>query len=49
MLNNQDFRIVSDMNRENEIDSKNAGCNLMREIKNLNFNNCKKLIFTSNK
>ena len=29
---NQNFRIISDMHRENENDSSYAGCNLMREI-----------------
>ena len=37
------------MNRPNEADSDHAGCNLMKEIKKLGFQNCKKMIFTSSK
>ncbi len=43
----KDFRIISDMNRENEDDSEYAGCNLMRWLRDNNFKNCKKMIFTS--
>jgi len=49
LLKNQNFRIISDMKRENEYDSSNAGCNLMHEINKLGFTECKKMIFTSNK
>jgi hypothetical protein len=37
------------MNRPNEEDSTFAGCNLMKEIKKLGFQYCKKMIFTSSK
>ena len=42
------FRIISDMTRENEKDSGNAGANFMAAI-DLDFKNIKKLVFTSSK
>ncbi len=41
------FRIISDMSRENEKDSGNAGANFMKQAINLGYNDCKKLVFTS--
>ena len=35
------------MTRENEDDPKNAGCKFLKEIEKLKFNDCKKMIFTS--
>jgi hypothetical protein len=42
------FRIISDMTRENEKDSGNAGANFMKAI-NRDFKDIKKLVFTSSK
>ena len=44
----KNFRIISDMTRENEKDSGNAGANFMAAI-DLDFKNIKKLVFTSSK
>ena len=43
----KDFRIISDMSRENEKDSGNAGANFMKQAIDIGFQDCKKLIFTS--
>ncbi len=44
----KNFRIISDMTRENEKDSGNAGANFMAAI-NFDFKDIKKLVFTSSK
>jgi hypothetical protein len=43
----KNFRIISDMSRENEKDSGYAGANFMKQAIDLGFKDCKKLIFTS--
>jgi hypothetical protein len=41
------FRIISDMSRENENDSGNAGANFIKLALDIGFKDCKKLVFTS--
>ena len=43
----KNFRIISDMSRENEKDSSNAGANFMKAALDIGFNDTLKLVFTS--
>ena len=43
------FRIITDMTRPNEEDGENAGANICSIIKNLKYESCRTMIFTSSK
>ena len=43
----KNFRIISDMSRENEKDSSNAGANFMKSALDIGFKDTLKLVFTS--
>jgi hypothetical protein len=48
LKNSDTFRIVTDMNRENEVPSHNAGARLIKEVRQMGFKNeC--MVFTSDK